>query len=186
MLGLAILIFGALGDLFRSRAALEAEILALRQQIIVLRRGKPSRLPFSASDRWILGWICRLFPNARDALAVVRPETVLRWHRAGFRSYWRWKSKSQPGRPAVSTEIRQLIREMSIANPVVGSAADPRRTAQARDRCRADQRGQIHGAEEGASLAGLEEVFFAIMRTASPRWTCSLCRRRRSGCFMGF
>ena len=79
MLGLAILIFGALGDLFRSRVALETEILALRQQIIVLRRGKPSRLPFSASDRWILGWICRLFPNARDALAVVRPETVLRW-----------------------------------------------------------------------------------------------------------
>ena len=85
MLGLAILIFGALGDLFRSRVALETEILALRQQIIVLRRGKLSRLPFSASDRWILGWICRLFPNARDALAVVRPETVLRWHRAGFR-----------------------------------------------------------------------------------------------------
>ena len=118
---LAILIFSALRDLFRSRAALEAEILALRQQIIVLRRGKPSRLPFSASDRWILGWICRLFPNARDALAVVRPETVLRWHRAGFRSYWRWKSRRRPGRPAVSTEIRQLIREMSIANPLWGA-----------------------------------------------------------------
>ena len=118
---LAILIFSALRDLFRSRAALEAEILALRQQIIVLQRSKPSRLPFSAADKWILGWICRKFPNARDALAIVRPETVLRWHRAGFRSYWRWKSRRRPGRQAVSTEIRQLIREMSIANPLWGA-----------------------------------------------------------------
>ena len=69
----------------------------------------------------VLGWICGLFPNARDALAIVRPETVLRWHRAGFRSYWRWKSRRCAGRPAVSVEIRKLIREMSIANPLWGA-----------------------------------------------------------------
>ena len=78
------LIFGLMVDLFRSRAALEAEVLVLRQQIIVLRRGKPARLPFIATDKLVLGWVCRLFPNARDALAIVRPETVVRWHRAGF------------------------------------------------------------------------------------------------------
>src|SRR5215203_831722 len=119
MSGLIRLIFGLIVDLFRSRAALEAEILVLRQQIIVLRRGKLTRLPFMPADRFLLGWACRLFPNASDALAIVRPETVVRWHRAGFRSYWRWKSRSRSGgRPAVSAEIRQLIREMSIANPL--------------------------------------------------------------------
>jgi hypothetical protein len=185
MLGLAILIFGALGDLFRSRAAMEAEILALRQQIIVLRRGKPSRLPFSASDRWILGWICRLFPNARDALAVVRPETVLRWHRAGFRSYWRWKSRRRPGRPAVSTEIRQLIREMSIANPLWGA---PRIHGELlKLGIGAGQTSVAKYMRGGGDLPRkVGRRFFAVMRTASPRWTCSLCRRRRSGCFMGF
>jgi hypothetical protein len=64
---------GLLADLFRSRAALEAEILVLRQQVIVLRRGKPARLPFMATDKLVLGWVCRLFPNARDALGIVRP-----------------------------------------------------------------------------------------------------------------
>ena len=114
-------ILGLVVDLFRSRAALEAEVLVLRQQITVLRRGKPTRLPFMAADRLVLGWICRLLPNARDALAVVRPETVMRWHRAGFRSYWRWKSRGWPGRPALPAEIRKLIREMSLANPLWGA-----------------------------------------------------------------
>ena len=115
------LIFGLVVDLFRSRAALEAEILVLRQQIIVLRRSKPTRLPFVAADRLVLGWACRLFPNARDALAIVQPQTVVRWHRAGFRFYWRWKSRRRAGRPVVSIEIRQLIREMSIENPLWGA-----------------------------------------------------------------
>jgi hypothetical protein len=107
-------IFGLVVDLFRSRAALEAEVLVLKQQIIVLRRRKPNRMPFLAVDRFILGWVCRLFPKARGALAIVRPDTVVRWHRAGFRLFWRWKSRRRLGRPAVPAEIRQLIREMSI------------------------------------------------------------------------
>src|SRR5215218_8898145 len=121
MSGLLRLILGLIVDLFRSRAALEAEILVLRQQIIVLRRGKPTRLPFTAADRFVLRWACRLFPNACDALAIVRPETVVRWHRAGFRAYWRWKSRRRSGRPVVSAEIRQLIRQMNIANPLWGA-----------------------------------------------------------------
>src|SRR5215213_9013905 len=115
------LVFGLILDLFRSRAALEAEILVLRQQIIVLRRRKATRLPFTATDRLVLGWVCRLFPKTCGALAIVRPEIVVRWHRAGFRSYWRWKSRRRLGRPAVSAEIRQLVREMSITNPLWGA-----------------------------------------------------------------
>jgi transposase InsO family protein len=108
-------------DLFRSRAALEAEIVVLRQQINVLRRANPKRSQFISIDRLILGGVCRLFPKMHDALAIVRPDTVIRWHRAGFRSYWRWKSRRRCGRSTVSLEIRRLIREMSLANPLWGA-----------------------------------------------------------------
>ena len=101
MLGLIGLIFGLVVDLFRSRAALEAEIFVLRQQIIVLRRSKPTRLPFMTADRLVLGWACRLFPNARNALAIVQPETVVRWQRAGFRFYLALEVGS-PGGPSRS------------------------------------------------------------------------------------
>jgi hypothetical protein len=86
-LDLIRLLFVLIVDLFRSRAALEAEILVLRQQIIVLRRRKATRLPFTAADSLVPGWVCRLFPKACNALATVRPQTVVRWDRAGFRSY---------------------------------------------------------------------------------------------------
>jgi transposase InsO family protein len=121
MLDLCRLIFGTVIDLLRPRATLEAEILVLRQQINVLRRANPKRLPFGSIDRLILGGVCRLFPKNYDALAIVRPDTVIRWHRAGFRLYWRWRSRRRCGRPTVSLEIRRLIREMSVANPLWGA-----------------------------------------------------------------
>ena len=96
MLDLCRIIFGIVVDLFRPRAALEAEILVLRQQIIVLRRGRPSRVPFLAVDRMVLGWVCQLFPKTREALAIVRPDTVVRWHRAGFRLALEIKVSSGP------------------------------------------------------------------------------------------
>jgi hypothetical protein len=121
MLDLCRLIFAVVIDLFRPRAAMEAEIVVLRQQIIVLRRGRPGRVPLLAVDRMVLGWVCQLFPKGREALAIVRPDTVVRWHRASFRRYWRWKSRPRKGRPGVPAEIRQLIREMSLANPLWGA-----------------------------------------------------------------
>jgi len=121
MLDLCRLIVALVIDLFRPRAAVEAEILVLRQQIIVLRRGRAGRVPLLAVDRMVLGWVCRLFPRTREALAIVRPETVVRWHRAGYRHYWHWKSRPRWGRPGVPAEIRQLIRAMSIANPLWGA-----------------------------------------------------------------
>jgi transposase InsO family protein len=121
MLDLCKLIFAMVIDLLRSRVALEAEILVLRQQLNVLRRVSSKRPPFISIDRLILAGICQLFPKIYDALAIVRPDTVVRWHRAGFRSYWRWKSRRRCGRPTVPLEIRRLIREMSIANPLWGA-----------------------------------------------------------------
>ena len=107
--------------LFRSRARLEAEILVLRQQINVLRRKSPKRPSFSNFDRLLFVWLSRLVPTTLDALTVVRPETVIGWHRAGFRAYWRWKSRPRAGRPKKPLQIRQLIRDMSIANPLWGA-----------------------------------------------------------------
>ncbi len=108
-------------DLIRSRIALEAEIWVLRQQINILRRTAPTKHAFSAIDRLIFVRLYRLSPKVRDALAIVKPETVVRWHRAGFRSYWRWKSRPRGGRLTVPLEIREPIREMSIANLLWGA-----------------------------------------------------------------
>lgn len=107
--------------LFRSRAALQAEILVLRHQLIVLRRRSPKRLVFSNIDRLVLVNLYRLSPKVLDALAILKPATVIAWHRAGFRAYWRWKSRPLGGRPTVSCEIRKLIREMSFSNPLWGA-----------------------------------------------------------------
>ena len=95
--------------------------MALRQQINVLRRVAPKKLSFSAFDRLVFVGFYRLFPKVRDALAIVKPDTIVRWHRAGFRSYWRWKSRLCSGRPTVPLEIRRLIHEMSIADPLWGA-----------------------------------------------------------------
>jgi hypothetical protein len=115
------LIWLALIGLFRSRALLQAEILTLRHQLDVLRRKSPQRLGFTSIDRLVFAGLYRLEPGVLDALKVVRPETVIRWHRAGFRAYWRWKSRPRSGRPTTPLEIRQLIREISLANPLWGA-----------------------------------------------------------------
>src|ERR1700716_2885397 len=121
MRDLVRLIVWAVVDLFRSRAAIEAEISTLRQQIIVLRRTAAKKQTFGAIDRLVFVGLYRLFPRVLDALAIVTPGTVIKWHRAGFRLYWRWKSKARGGRPTVPLEVRNLIREMSIANPLWGA-----------------------------------------------------------------
>jgi hypothetical protein len=115
------LVWSVLVLLFRSRVSLEAEILILRHQLNIQRRHQPKRLAFSAVDRLILVGLYRLAPNTIKALTIVKPDTVIRWHRAGFRLYWRWKSRQRCGRPTVPLEIRRLIREISIANPLWGA-----------------------------------------------------------------
>jgi hypothetical protein len=101
--------------------SLEAEILVLRHQVNVLRRRSSKQLAFSNLDRLIIAGLYAVAPRIQSALAIVEPQTVVRWHRAGFRLFWRWKSQSRSGRPKVPLEIRQLIREMSLANPLWGA-----------------------------------------------------------------
>src|SRR6266850_6732363 len=115
------LIWLALVGAFRSRVSLEAENTILRHQLNVLRRQSPKRPTFGMLDRLLFAGLYRLAPKVLGALAIVKPETVVKWHRAGFRSYWRWKSRRRGGRPTVAPEIRTLIREMSIANPLWGA-----------------------------------------------------------------
>jgi hypothetical protein len=115
------LIWSIVAGLFRSRAALHAEILVLRHQLNVLRRRSPKRLAFSNIDRLVFAGLFGLAPNVLDALKILKPETVVRWHRAGFRAYWRWKSRPRGGRPRASAEVRALIREMSISNALWGA-----------------------------------------------------------------
>ena len=99
--------------LFRSKVSLEAEILTLRHQLNVLRRKSPKRLTFSNFDRLVFASLYRIAPRIVNALVIVEPETVIRWHRAGFRLFWRRTSRSRGGRPKVALEIRQLIRDIS-------------------------------------------------------------------------
>jgi hypothetical protein len=121
MADLLKLFLAVLASLFKSRAQLEAENLVLRQQVNVLRRRSPKRPALKNIDRLLFVWLYRCFPSTAGALAIVRPETVIRWHRIGFRAYWRWRSRSRTGRPNVSAELRSLIGKMSQANPLWGA-----------------------------------------------------------------
>ena len=105
----------------KTKARLEVEIIMLRHQLNVLRRRVPTKPKFAVVDRLLFVWLYRLFPAVLDAIAIVQPETITRWHRTGFRLYWRWKSRSRGGRPKVPMEIRRLIREMSLANRLWGA-----------------------------------------------------------------
>lgn len=115
-------LFSALRRCFRTRLALQAEIIALRHQLVVLQRKNAChRIHLQASDRILWVWLSRLWSDWRSALLIVKPETVIAWHRKGFKLYWTWKSRQTDGRPAVSSEIRDLIRKMSRANPRWGA-----------------------------------------------------------------
>jgi transposase InsO family protein len=106
---------------FKSKSRLEAENIALRHQVMVLRRQVGWRVHLTNRDRLFLVQLYHWFPSVRRVLAIVQPETVVCWHRAGFRCYWRWKSRSRGGRPQISAELRALIRQMSIENPLWGA-----------------------------------------------------------------
>src|SRR5713226_7761486 len=112
----------SLRDCFRARAALQAEILALRHQLLVLQRSsRGHRLCLGCADRVLWVWLSRLWNDWRSALLLVKPETVIAWQRKGFRLYWNWKNRPLEGRPCVSPEVRNLIRKISLANPRWGA-----------------------------------------------------------------
>jgi transposase InsO family protein len=104
-----------------SRVSRDAELLFLRQQLLVLRRSAPARLRLRNTDRLIFVWLYRLFPSLLGAAVIFKPETLVRWHRGGFRLFWRWKSRRAAGRPAVPADIRRLVRQISGENPLWGA-----------------------------------------------------------------
>ena len=109
MFGLFCFLLAVLASAFKSKSRLEAENAALRHQLIVLRRKMRGRVRLTNNDRWFFIQLYRWFPSILQVLTIVQPETLVRWHRAGFRRYWRWKSRLFGGRPQISVEQRALI-----------------------------------------------------------------------------
>jgi hypothetical protein len=110
MIALLCFVLAILASPFKSKSRLEAENAALRRQLIVLRRKVHGRVRLTSNDRLFFVQLYRWFPSIRQVLTIVRPETLIRWHRLGFRCYWRWKSRSTGGRPRIESELRVLIR----------------------------------------------------------------------------
>jgi hypothetical protein len=121
MIVLGLLFLRLLCDRFKPRQQLEAEILVLRHQLNILQQRAPGRPHLLWVDRALFIWLYRRCPRILNAITLVRPETVLRWHRMGFAAYWRWKSRSPGGRPRITKEVRDLIRRMSLENPLWGA-----------------------------------------------------------------
>src|ERR1700694_5199470 len=117
MIALFFLFLSLFASPFKSKGRLEAENAALRHQLIILRRKVRGRVRLRHGDRLFFIQLYRWFPSVLKAITIACPETLVRWHRAGFRQYWRWKSLSLGGRPQIESELRGLIRRMSIDNP---------------------------------------------------------------------
>ncbi len=121
MIALMCFVLAGLVTPFKSRSRLEAENAVLRRQLIGLRRKERRRVRLTNNDRWFFVQLYRWFPSILTVLKVIRAETLVRWHRAGFRCYWGWKSRSLGGRPQIEDDLRALIRQMSIDNPLWGA-----------------------------------------------------------------
>ena len=142
---------------FQSRATLHLENLALRHQLGVLRRSA-KRPKLTSADLLLWAWLCDVWSDWRSALVIVKPATVIGWHRRGFRLFWTWKvRRGQPGRPPVPKGVRELIRKMSRENPL-GRASYPWRIAQTRHRHWRDQRRQVLGARAEAAVTNLADL----------------------------
>src|SRR5947199_9650091 len=160
MIAIGLLFVRVLCDCFKPRQQLQAEILVLWHQLNVLRQRAPCRPHLRWADRALFIWLYRRCPRILCAITIVRPETVLRWHRMGFVAYWRWKSRSPGGRPRIAKEVRDLIRRMARVNDGAfhaGSSSDtsppvpfPRPSQQRRT---TDRGSPLDAPPVGASLA---------------------------------
>jgi transposase InsO family protein len=121
MIALLCFVLAVLAAPFKSKSRLEAENATLRRQLIVLRRKMRGKVRLTNNDRWFFIQLYRWFPSILNVLTIIRPETLVRWHRAGFRCYWRWKSRPRGGRPLIEADLRALIRRMSVENPLWGA-----------------------------------------------------------------
>jgi hypothetical protein len=145
MIALICFFLAVLAPPFKSKSRLEAENAALRHQLIVLRRKMPGRPWLTNNDRWFFLQMYRWFPSILKVVRIIQPETPVRWHRAGFRCYWRWKSLGRVGRPQNRDGIARADPADEHREPTLGRAAHPRRITQARLCRRSIKRRQIHG-----------------------------------------
>src|SRR5712671_4181801 len=184
MVALMCFVLAVLALPFKSKSRLEAENAALRHQLIVLRRKVRGRVQLSNNDRWFFVQLYRWFPSILQVVTILRPETLVRWHRDGFRRYWRWKSRSRGGRPQIETELRALIRQMSVENFLWGA----RRAFTAncsslglRSRSRASLSTWSSAVGRRAKAGG---PFCETTRQTLPPWTFSWSRASASSCCM--
>jgi transposase InsO family protein len=121
MVALICFVLAVLASPFKSNSRLEVENAVLRHQLVILQRKVRGRAHLTNNDRWFFVQMYRWFPSIMEVVTIIEPETLVRWHRAGFRRYWRWKSRSRGGRPQIDLELRTLIRQMSMENLLWGA-----------------------------------------------------------------
>src|SRR5712664_2699641 len=183
MIGLLCFVLAVLASPFKSKLQLEAENAVLRQQLIILKRRLHGRIRLTNNDRWFVIQLYRWFPSILQVLTILRPETLVRWHRAGFRCYWRWKSRPQGGRPQIDTELRALIRRISVENPLWARHASTANCSSSgfKSRSRASP---STWSNEGGHPARDGEPSCVTTRRTLPPWTCSLFQLSVSTCSM--
>src|SRR5215475_9819674 len=176
MIGLLYFVLAVVALPFKSKLRLKAENAVLRHQLIVLRRTRHGRVRLKNHDRWFFIQLYRWFPAILEVLAIIRPETLVRWHRAGFRCYWRWKSRPPGGRPQIDTELRVLIRRMSVEIRFGARRAFTANCSSSglRSRSRASPSTWSNGGGRPARDGGPS---CATMRQTLPPWTCWLFQR---------
>jgi hypothetical protein len=170
MFALLCFVLAVMASPFRSKGRLVAENMALRHQLNALRRKVRGRVPLTNNDRRFYVQLNRWFPSILEVLTIVRPETLVHWHRAGFRRYWRWKARPRGGRPKIEADLRVLIRRMSVENPLWGA---PRVQGAFSSRNRPSP-STWRGVGEGGRKPG--RLSSATTRQTSPPWTCWSCR----------
>jgi hypothetical protein len=182
---------GALASMFKSPAQLRLENIALRQQLTVLRRSAPKGLKLKPTDRIFWVWLRLVWTDWKSALMIVKAETVVAWHRKGFRLFWTWKiHRGKGGRPKVPPEVLNLIRMMSQQQSDVGCTTHSRRGAETGHRNHRAHRREVHGPTskatftELADLPGQPYVDFFVYRRSGLRFSmCFWCWHTTAGAF---
>src|SRR5258705_8119379 len=183
MVALLCFLLALLVSPFRSKTRLEAENAALRHQLAVLRRKVRGRLGFTRGDRWFFVQLYRWFPSILKAITIIQPETVVRWHRAGFRLYGRWKSRSVGGRPQIGADLRALIRRMSLENPLWGAPRIHGELLKLGFEVAQSSVAKYMVKRRGPPSQGWRTFCGTTRRTLLP-WICSLSRPLASTCSM--
>jgi hypothetical protein len=163
-------------DLFKSRSRLEAENLFLRHQLNIALQRVPPRLRLRGIDRALFTWMIKLWPSLLGAAQVVQPETILRWHRAGFKAYWRWKSRNRAGRPKIDRGLRDFSQRMSRENPRWGASRIHGELLMLGSKS-PSQRSRNTWCDAGTRRRKPGRHFYEITLRRSPPSICALCRR---------